>query len=118
MSDALANLVLGRLPIVGLAAYSISLPDRLLVTQCLSKSLNASATEQMLDGVVRSGRTLLPIDQAAARYCWTFESLRIYVTARPDGICLALMVGNQPGIQMVRIQEMMQDFAQLPAAQN
>jgi hypothetical protein len=118
MTDALSNLVLGRLPIVGLAAYSISLPDRVLVTQCLSKSLNASATEEMLDGVVRSGRTLLPINKAAARYCWTFESLRIYVTARADGICLALVVGNQPGIQMVRIQEMMQDFAELPADQN
>jgi len=67
---------------------------------------------------VRSGRTLLPIDKAAARYCWAFESLRIYVTARADGVCLALMVGNNPGIQMVRIQEMMQDFAELPADQN
>jgi len=113
MSDPLVNLISARLPIVGLVAYSIDLPDRVLVTQCFSKSLYPSAIEQMLSGVVRSGRTLLPADECAARYCWVFECLRIYVAARADGICLAIMVENHPGVQMVRIEELLQDFAEL-----
>ncbi len=113
MSDALAKLVSSRLPIVGLAAYSIHLPDGVLATQCFSKSLYHSTIEQMLADLVRSGRTLLPPGDSVAHYCWTFECLRVYVTARTDGICLALLVENSPGVQTVRIQEMLNDFAQL-----
>ena len=113
MSDALASLVSSRLPIVGLAAYSIHSPNRQLVTQCFSKSLYPSATEQMLSEVVRSGRTLLPPGESAARYCWVFECLKVYVATRVDGLCLALLVENHPGVQTVRIQAMLQDFAEL-----
>ncbi len=50
MSQALANLVSSRLPIVGLAAYSMHVSERVLVSDCLSKSLYRSVTEQMLGG--------------------------------------------------------------------
>lgn len=114
MSDVLENFLSSRLPIVGLAAYSVQLPDRVLTTQSFDKSLYPSATEHMLTGVVQSGRTLLPAGQSAASYCWVFERLRVYVAARADGICLALLVANDPGLQMPRIQETLQAFSELP----
>jgi hypothetical protein len=114
MNEALEDFLLPRLPIVGLVAYSIQLPDRVLATQCFSKSLYPSATEQMLTRLVHSGRTLLPAGQSAARYCWIFECLRVYVAARADGACLALLVENNAGVQMLRIQETLQAFGELP----
>jgi hypothetical protein len=114
MNDALENFFSSRLPIVGLVAYSIQLPDRALATQCVGKSFYPSAAEHMLTGVVRGSRTLLPAGQSAARYCWVFECLRVYVAARADGACLALLVENSPGVQMLRIQETLQAFGELP----
>ena len=113
MSDALASLVCSRLPILGVAAYCIDLQDRVFCSECFSKSLYPSSTEQMLANLVRRGRTLLPSDQTAARYCWVFECLRVYVAARTDGISLALMVENIPNVQTAKIQEMLRDFCDL-----
>jgi hypothetical protein len=110
MSDALVNLVSSRLPIVGLAAYAIGLPDRIVASQCLSKSLSPSATEEMLGALTTTGRTLLPSGQAGARYCWTFADIRVYVVARADGTCLSVMIENKPGVQTVRLQDLMQEF--------
>jgi hypothetical protein len=114
MNSVLENFFSSRLPIVGLVAYSVELSDQVLATQCLTKSLYRSATEHLLAGLVRSGRALLPAGQNGARYCWVFECLRVYVAARADGACLALLVENSPGVQMLRIQETLQAFSDLP----
>ena len=87
MNEVLESFFSSRLPIVGLVAYSIQLPDRVLATECFSKSLYPSATEQMLSRVVHNGRTLLPPGQGAARYCWVFECLRVYVAAHISRRC-------------------------------
>jgi|SRR5579859_8200442 len=113
MSEMLENFLSAHLPIAGLVAYSIQLPDRVLTTECFSKSLYPSATEQMLNTVVDSGRSLLATDGTAAQYCWVFECLRVYVAARADGACLALLVENNPSIQMARIQETLQGFIEV-----
>jgi len=114
MNDVLESFLSSRLPIVGLVAYSIQLPDRVFATRCFSKSLYPSATEHMLTRVVHSGQTLLPAGKSAARYCWIFECLRVYVAARADGACLALLVENNAGVQWLRIQETLQAFGELP----
>jgi len=113
MNDALANFFSSRLPIGGLAAYSLHLPNRLLETQCLSKSVYPSTTEEMLNRVVQGGRALLPAGGRAVQYCWTFEAQRVYVAARPDGLCLALLVENIPTAQLVRVRETLQGFLDL-----
>ena len=115
MSNVLENFFSSRLPIVGLVAYSVEVSDQVLAAQCLSKSLYRSAAEHLLAGVVRSGRTLLPAGQNAARYCWVFECLRVYVATREDGACLSLLVENNPGVQILRIQETLQAFSDLPS---
>ncbi len=114
MNDALESFLMSRLPITGLAAYSLQLPERILATQCFSQSLYPSATEELLSGVIQGGRALLPAGERPARYCWMFEYLRVYVAARPDGACLAFLVENVAGAQMSRIQETLQAFLDLP----
>ncbi len=114
MSNTADTFLASRLPIVGLAAYSIQAPDRVLASQCLSKSIFPVTAEQMLNALVQSGRSLIPAGQAPAQYCWTFEFVKIYVAARPDGHSLALMVENNPSAQWMRINETLQAFIDLP----
>ena len=113
MSNVAGNFLSSRLPIGGVSAYSIHLPNGVLVADCLSKSLYPTSTEQMLTRVIQSGRTLLPCEGHAAHYCWIFEGHRVYVAARLDGICLALLVENNPSAQLVRIKDTLQEFLDL-----
>ena len=113
MSDV-ENFLSSRLPIGGVAAYSIRRGNDVLAADCLSKSLYPSSTEEMLARVVRGGRALLPCGDHPARYCWTFEGHRVYVAARPDGVCLALLVENNASAQLVSINETLQAFLDLP----
>ena len=56
MNNALETFLSSRLPIAGLVAYSIHLPDRVLEVQCLSKSFYPSAAEDMLTGLTALGK--------------------------------------------------------------
>jgi len=118
MINLVQNFLVSCLPISGLAAYSIHLPKAVLAADCLSKSLYPTSTEQMLARVVQLGRALLPCGERAAQYCWTFEGHVVYVAARSDGICLALLVENNPTAQMVRIKETLQGFLDLTDSTN
>jgi hypothetical protein len=113
MSDALQNFLLPRLPIAGLAAYRIETSDRVLATQCTSKSLPPSAADQMLASIIQSGRAQLPTNNESALYCWNFDRLKVYVAARTDGACLAVLVENNPDAQVIRIREALQAFVEL-----
>ena len=113
MSNAISTFLSSRLPISGLAAYSVHAANQQLETQCFSKFLYLSSTEEMLRRLVQDGRTMLPAGESPVQYCWTFESHRVYVTGRPDGLCLALLVENNPTTQLVRIQETLQGFLDL-----
>jgi len=113
MSDVAQTFLYSRLPIVGLAAYSLYSSDQLLDMQCLSKSLYPASTEEMLNRVIKNSRELLPAGPRPAQYCWTFESHRIYLASRSDGLCLVLLVENNPGVQQFRVQETLQGFLEL-----
>jgi hypothetical protein len=114
MSKSVEDFLSSYLPIVGLAAYSVELPNAVLVSECLSKSLYPASTAQMLTHVVQDGRTLLSSGEQAAQYCWTFEGHRVYVASRTDGVCLVLLVENNPSAQVDRVQEVLQGFIDLP----
>jgi hypothetical protein len=114
MSEAPDNFLASHLPIVGLVAYAIQSSDRIVSVECLSKSLYPSAAEQMLNSLVQTGRTLLPPGDSAATYCWVFECLRVYVAARTDGYCMALMVENNPGVQLHQVQTALEAFLAPP----
>jgi hypothetical protein len=114
MSESVENFLSSQLPVGGLAAYSIHVHDSVLATQCLTKSLYPTSTEQILHRVVKSGRALLPAGEQAAHYCWTFEAHKVYVASRPDGGCLALLVENNPNAQLTRVKEILQGFLDLP----
>jgi hypothetical protein len=105
-----------QLPIGGVSAYSIQVRNGVLETQCLSKSLYPACAEQMLNRVVQSGRALLPCGESAAQYCWTFEGHLVFVALRPDGVCLALLVENNPSSQLNRVRETLKGFLELQEA--
>ena len=113
MSEITDSFLSSRLPIIGLAAYSINSGDEVVEAQCLSKSLYPASAKHLLKASVLNSRTLLPAGDLAAQYCWSFDCVRVYVALRPDGACLALLVENNPGVQMVRIQETLQAFVEV-----
>ena len=113
MIDIPVNFLSSRLPIVGVVAYSIHTPHGGVDAHCLTKSLYPTSAEHLLANAVQSGQTLLPAGEVAVQYCWVFECLRVYVAARADGGCLALLVENNPGVQMVRVQEALQAFIEM-----
>lgn len=113
MSELLENFLSSRLPIPGLAAYSLQMADRVLSNQCLSKSLYPSSTEQLLMRLTHGSKTLLPCPEKPVRYCWVFECLRVHVAVRLDGSSLVLVVENNSTAQMDRIQELLRDFVEL-----
>ena len=112
MSDV-ENFLSSRLPIGGVAAYSIHLPNGVLAADCLSKSLYPSSAEQILTRVVQTGRALLSCGEQAAHYCWTFEVHMVYVAVRPDGVSLVLLVENNRSAQLDRVKETLQAFLDL-----
>lgn len=113
MNDVVQSYVSSHLPIVGVAAYGIYASDTLLDSQCMSKSLYPTSTEEMLNRVIKSSRELLPAGKRSAQYCWTFEAHRVYLASRADGFSLVFLVENNPGIQQIRIQETLQGFLEL-----
>jgi len=116
MSDAIQNFLLSHFPITGLAAYSVRSSDTLLESQCLSKSLYPGTAEQMLARIVKNGRALLPSGHRPAHYCWTFEAHQVYVAARPDGLCLVLLMENNVAVQQSAIKDVLQGFLEMNGA--
>ena len=114
MNPAIDSLISSRLPINGLAAYGFLRAREAVEIQLLTKSLYPTTTEQMLGRLIRGGQELLPSPEHAAQYCWTFECHRVYVAARTDGGCLAMLVENNPRAQLSRVQETLQAFLDLP----
>jgi hypothetical protein len=114
MNQAVGHLVSSRLPIAGLAAYGFHLARQAPEIQLLSLSLYPTSTEQMLSRLVRGAQELLPSREHPAQYCWTFECHRVYVAARTDGGCLAMLVENNSRAQLSRVQDTLQAFLELP----
>ena len=114
MSDALQDFLIPRLPIAGLAAYRIEESGRVVATQCTSRSLPPSAADKMLSSMIQTGRDLLPTNNESALYCWSFDRLKVYVAARADAACLAVLVESNPDVQIMRIRETLQAFVDLP----
>jgi len=113
MNPNVGSLVSSRLPINGLAAYAFHRSRQPPEIQLLSKSLYPTTTEQMLGRLVRGAQELLPSPKHPAQYCWTFECHRVYVAARTDGGCLAMLVENNPRAQLSRVQDTLQAFLEL-----
>jgi hypothetical protein len=102
-----------KLPIHGLAAYSMRSSGAPVANQCFSKSLYANTAEEMLGRVMQEGQTLFSSQGTAANFCWTFEAHQVYIAARADGVSLGLLVENNAGIQISRIRDLLQGFLEM-----
>ncbi len=110
MNNPQFDFMSSRLPIKGVAAYLIRSAKAVLAKECLTKSVYSTSAGQMLTSLIRTGQTLLPPAEPPARYCWTFECLRVYVAVRKDDTCLALLVENAPEVEFSRIEETLDAF--------
>lgn len=113
MNDVIQNFIMSRLPIAGLAAYSVHSSHAVIQSQSLSKSLYAATVEQMLTTVVKNGIALLPSGGRSAHYCWTFESHQVFVAARADGFALALLMENNLSVQLSSVKDLLKSFLEL-----
>ena len=113
MTDLVQNFIMARLPIAGLAAYSVHSSTAVIQSQPLSRSLYAATVEQMLTSVVRNGLALLPSGGHSAHYCWTFEAHQIFVAVRADGFALALLMENNVSVQLSSVKDILKSFLEL-----
>ncbi len=116
MNNDLENFIASRFPITGVSAYRLQSGAIVLANECFSKSLYARTVGELLSGLIRTGRALLPPeDGMGARYCWTFECFRVYVAARADGAALALLVEKGPACERARILDTLAAFLEVAA---
>jgi hypothetical protein len=113
MNDALENFLSEHFPITGLAAFTVQSQNRAPLTHSFIKSLEPAVAEQVLIGLLQSVRTLAAAEQGASRCCWTFECLRVYAAARPDGACLAVLILDDVNLDRERLQQGIQGFLEL-----
>jgi hypothetical protein len=113
MNDVIQNFIMSRLPIAGLAAYSVHTANAVIQCQPLSRSLYAATVEQMLTTVVKNGLALMPSGGRSAHYCWTFEAQQVFVAARADGFALALLMENNVSVQLSSVKDILKSFLEL-----
>ncbi len=114
MKAALLDLLNRRLPIPGVAAWSVRLPDRSLIHQAYSDWFNEEQLEQILARLTLSADGLGYHGIQPVRLCWVFEHARIHLGIRPDGPCLAFYVENRPGFPTGKIDRVLEEFFSLP----
>ena len=113
MKEALHQLLDHHLPIDGLAAWSVRLPDRTLTSQCFADWFTPAQVEQVLARLALAEDSLAHHGIKAVRSCWKFEHARVYLVLRPDGACLALFAENRPGLPAAPFEAALEAFARL-----
>ena len=116
--NAALDFLSSKLPIHGLAAYSIRAAGvgNAVASQCLSKSLYPNSAQEMLTRVVQEGRTVFSCEGRAANFCWTFEAHQVFVAVRADGLALALLMENNVSVQLSSVRNVLEGFLELQEA--
>ena len=89
--------------------HSIHLPNGVLAEECLSNPLSVLRRAHARPG--RSGwRALLLVRGTRGTLLLDLEVHLVYVAARPDGVCLALLVENNRSAQLDRVRRPRKPF--------
>jgi len=115
MNGSLEEFLAGRLPFPGLAAWSARLSDHTTTSHCYSDWFAAQQAEQTLGRLALAADSLGNHRIQPVRLSWVFEHARIYLGLRRDGACLALFVENRPDLSPTAAENVLDEFAQLPA---
>lgn len=97
MSSPLDKFLDERLPLPGIVACAIRLPDRSIVSRRDGDALTTAQVEQCLSRLAVAAEGLKRHRLDVKTLCWTFDYARIHLTRRPDGAQLAVFSENIPG---------------------
>jgi hypothetical protein len=103
-----------NLPLPGVAACSVRLPDRTYVSRCFSDWFTSKQVEQALGRLALAAESLGYHAIQPTRLCWVFEHCRIYLAPRRDGAFLALFTENRPGIVTAKLEGVLEEFSGSP----
>jgi hypothetical protein len=114
MRDTCEQFFAARLPITGLAACGVRLSDGMVIHQCFNRWLTPQQVRQALTHLAQGFELIQQDKVAATRMAWVFEHLRVDLSLRPDQACLALFLENRPELRATEIQDVLEEFAELP----
>jgi hypothetical protein len=105
-----------RMPVAGLAACVVRLPDGMLIHRCFNRWLLPAQVRQAMTHLTQAPEIFRRHQVEAARMVWSFEHLRIHFGFGQENACLALFLENRPDLPFSEIETLLDDFAQLPAS--
>jgi len=86
-----------HLPLPGIVACAIRLPDRSVVSRRDGDAMTTAQVEQCMSRLTLASEGLRRHRFDAKTLCWTFEFARIHLTRRYDGTTLAVFSENVNG---------------------
>jgi hypothetical protein len=114
MRRACEEFLMARLPVPGLAACALRLPDGAVTHRCFNRWLSSAQVQQAFAELALSFDLLQQQEMAAAQTVWLFEHLRVVLCLRPDHGCLALFLENRADLPLAEVQAVLDEFAELP----
>jgi hypothetical protein len=110
MNDSLQPFLDTHLPMKGVVAWSARLPGSAVSSHCYHEWLSTPQIEQAFDSLTLAAINLSSHGIQPLQLCSVFEHLRIYLSLREDGACLALFVENRPSEATDALNRLLEDF--------
>jgi len=110
MNDSLQPFLAGHLPIEGVVAWSVRFPGSAASSHCYHNWLSTAQAEQALDSLALAAKTLASHGIQPLQLCSVFGHLRIHLSLREDGACLALFVENRLTKAADALNRLLEDF--------
>jgi hypothetical protein len=114
MKDFLQPFLEKHLPLEGLVAWSARSPASPPSSHSYNEWLSLVQLEQALDSLELAAKNLNSHGIHPLQLCSVFEHLRIYLSLREDGACLALFVENRPTQASDALNHLLEDFRVIP----
>lgn len=113
MSEQLDTFVNQRLPLPGLLAWGAALPDGSLQANGYHDGFRSAQFEEFLKKMSVLASTLVPEDSQGARFCWTFQMVRVYSICSRQGAGLMLVFRNDDRFSADSAAKVLTDFDKL-----
>jgi hypothetical protein len=110
MNESVQTFLDGHLPIETVVAWSTRLPDQSVASHCYRDWISSAQVEQALDSLTAAAKNLNIHGIQPLRICSVFEHLRIHLSVRDDGSCLALFVENRETETADALDRLLEEF--------
>lgn len=114
MSAVLQQILDQHLPLPGLAAWAVRLPDFAVGQETFDDWFTADQVAQSFARLIQALEVLGRHQIVPLRLCWVFEGARVHLAARPDGACLALFAQNRQETPNPEIGRLLDSFLAVP----